>query len=1112
MQKTSDGYFYSPSDLIAFLDNQAVTWLDRLALERPGLLTRDEAEEAQELVRQSGDEHERRFLETLRATGAVVEIDRGDRDALRKTQAAMLAGQEVIYQARLAHGEFSGWADFLFRVDGPSDLGSYHYEVWDTKLARGMKPYFAIQLCCYAEMLAPLQGLRPPNAGIVLGSGRRQPLRLDDFWYYYQAVKRAFLGQQRGFDPDQTPPFPGMADYRHWSGHVTQLLEARDDVSFTANITTPQIQKLNAAGIVTLLGLAESRCATVPRMARPTLERLRRQARLQRKAEPGQPPPYELLNPESPAHGFGLLPPASPADVCFDMEGYPLADGGLEYLFGATHSERGQLQFRDWWAHDPQKERAAFEGFIDWVYARWRRDPSMHIYHYAAYEPAAVKRLMCRYATREHEVDELLRHHVFVDLYRIVRQALLVGEPAYSLKNVEHLYLPARGTEVATAGDSIVYYHRWLISPDGGTWRESPTLRMIRDYNQADCDSTWGLVEWLRARQSECGQAYVAPPPPAEVNEQLTARAALAREMLAGLDLAPSLPPERRRVTELLAHLIEFHRRELKSRYWAMFERAAMTEQELIEDADCLAGLQRTKRPPVPDKQSFIYEYEFPEQETKPRAGDRVLLAADTRTRLVIETFDADARKLTLRRGKKHGALPDYLSLLPDEIVDPKTMVQSIERTVRAFHAGAALPPALEDFLYRRPPRCQGLPDPLAAALSLNNSALCIQGPPGCGKTLTGGRLIAALIQQGKRVAVASNSHHAIALLMKSALDAAAELGLEVSAVKCGENGADQLPAGVDVVDNSGLFDLHPLPELAGGTAWVFSRAEAAGLFDYLFIDEAGQVSVANLVAMAPAAANLVLLGDQMQLSQPIQGLHPGESGLSVLDYFLEDHATVPEGRGVFLPDTYRLHPELCEFISSAIYENRLHADKCTSRRAIRFDHAPQLVPVPAGLVYVPVEHDGNSYESPEEVDAVRRIIGELTQQSLLLPGHRARRLGLQDILVVAPFNLQVQALQTALPGVRVGTVDKFQGQQAPVVIFSMAASEGRAVPRGIEFLFDPHRMNVALSRAQILAVLVASPALERTSCSTLEQMRVVNLFCRAAQEGLPQRRRIAGR
>jgi predicted RecB family nuclease len=360
MYKRDNELLYSPSDLNAFLENEAVTWLDRLNLECPGELKADEPAEEDALIRRTGDEHEQSFLTGLEGGGSdVAMIGRNDRAAFAKTIHAMRQGREVIYQARLQHGEFAGWADFLFRVDGRSTLGAWHYEVWDTKLSRSLKPYFVIQLCCYAEMLNSIQGRMSDEVGIILGNGDRKPLPVLDYWFYYRAIKRAFLDQQRGFNRNHPPAFSGLADYRHWTGHVSRMLEARDDVAQVANIRRSQIEKLATAGITTMAGLAASGLETLPGMATSTFQRLRSQARLQCASVPGTPPPYEVSAPDADAkrQGFAMLPPPSRNDVCFDIEGYPLIDGGLEYLLGATTCEGGGLRFQDWWA--PVRLRSA---------------------------------------------------------------------------------------------------------------------------------------------------------------------------------------------------------------------------------------------------------------------------------------------------------------------------------------------------------------------------------------------------------------------------------------------------------------------------------------------------------------------------------------------------------------------------------------------------------------------------------------------------------------------------------------------------------------------------------------------------------------------------------
>jgi uncharacterized protein len=295
---------------------------------------------------------------------------------------------------------------------------------------------------------------------------------------------------------------------------------------------------------------------------------------------------------------------------------------------------------------------------------------------------------------------------------------------------------------------------------------------------------------------------------------------------------------------------------------------------------------------------------------------------------------------------------------------------------------------------------------------------------------------------------------------------------------------------------------------LIGGTAWAFSHIAAEGTLDYLFVDEAGQVSVANLVGMAPSTRNIILVGDQMQLSKPIKGSHPGESGTSTLGYLLQGHATIPDDLGIFLGETWRMHPEVCRFISGAVYEDRLMPKPLTESRTINFRNGPgRYIQQSAGVVFIPVEHEGNTYESEEEAEVITQIVGELTRQLLTESGKPDRPLTRDDILVVTPYNLQVRILRERLSGIRVGTVDKFQGQEAAVVLYSMCASSGDASPRGIEFLFSKNRLNVAISRAQTLAVVVGNRSLARTRCTTLGQMQLVNVFCRAVEHSAVRRR-----
>ncbi|HEY7511841.1 MAG TPA: DEAD/DEAH box helicase, partial [Vicinamibacteria bacterium] len=385
-------------------------------------------------------------------------------------------------------------------------------------------------------------------------------------------------------------------------------------------------------------------------------------------------------------------------------------------------------------------------------------------------------------------------------------------------------------------------------------------------------------------------------------------------------------------------------------------------------------------------------------------------------------------------------------------------------------------------------------------ALALDRSCLAVQGPPGSGKTRTGARIVLELVRSGRRVGVTANSHKAIANLLDELCRSAERAGVALDVVqKASDDGRCGHPmvrpaagnAEVEAALRAGQV------QVLAGTPWLFAREALEGTLDTLVVEEAGQLSLANVVAVGGAARSLVLLGDPRQLAQPSKASHPPGAERSALEHLLGEHETIPPELGVFLATTRRLHPSLARFVSEAFYGGRLvsHA----SCAAQRIGGAGPLAG--AGLRYVPVEHAGNRTVSAEEVTAVRGLLGELVGRPFTDRDGATRPLEIGDVLVVAPYNAQVARLGAALPtGARAGTVDKFQGQQAPVVIYSMAASSGEDVPRGLEFLMSPNRLNVALSRAQALAILVCSPALLQPACRTAEQVRLANALCRLVE------------
>jgi len=517
---TSGKLIFSPSDLVRYLESPFASWMDRHHLENPGLLTPDPQSEDMKLIADSGIAHEAVILKDWKSTmPGLVEIhDRDLEVAHKNTLEAIAQRAPVIYQGALRHGDFAGFTDFL-----ELDPSSGTYLLWDTKVARSIKPYYAVQLCCYAEMLGQTPGTSMPEYfGIILGTLERPQLRVSEYFDYYLSIKEGFLKLQQSYDGDisKRPEPEPRADHGSWTSEAETFFDSTDHLVRVAGISANQIKKLRAAGIDTLEKLANSAGVRVEKMRTEALNKLVAQAGLQhatresRKINPEAPAAIKVLpNENGKVHGFHALPAPDPADVYFDMEGYPIAVGGLEYLWGAGYLENGKFSFKDWWAHDRDEEKEALRGFITWVHTRWKENPAMHIYHYAPYEVGAVRRLMSRHDTSQDEVNELLRNGVFIDLFHVVKKALLIGDKNYSIKTVEKIYRSGRtrDTEVATSIGSVVHYARWIDSGESKNWQASPILKGIRDYNEDDCRSTKELADWLRDLASRHGFAPHTP-------------------------------------------------------------------------------------------------------------------------------------------------------------------------------------------------------------------------------------------------------------------------------------------------------------------------------------------------------------------------------------------------------------------------------------------------------------------------------------------------------------------------------------------------------------------------------------------------------------------------
>jgi len=642
----------------------------------------------------------------------------------------------------------------------------------------------------------------------------------------------------------------------------------------------------------------------------------------------------------------------------------------------------------------------------------------------------------------------------------------------------------------------------------------------IESYNADDCLSTASLRDWLEGlRRAECERGVDIPRQTATDDaapENVTERQQRVQALVAALQSGVPADEEQRTPEQaarwLLSNLLDWHRREAKVAFWEKYRLRDLGDEELQDERAAISGLSFIREvPAVGRKKRPLHYYSFPLQETKIGEGSSVYyrdISIGT-----VEEIDPIEGVLAVRKSTKAisehpPALYTYEIVSADELADSLSRIA--ERVVANAFAQAEPDRAAFDLLFKRPPRLTG-GTPLhmegeaiidaAKRLSfcLDHTVLAIQGPPGAGKTFTGAQMILAALRDGKRVGVTANSHKVIRNLLENVQAAALEAGSAV--VRCVHKITEQNDECPDWLteetnNEEALTAIRTGEcEVLAGTAWLWSRADAVGAVDLLFVDEAGQMSLANALAMAPATKNMVLLGDPQQLDQPLQGSHPLGADVSALEHVLDGHKTIPPGKGLFLDQTWRMHPSICSFTSEVFYENLLRSHSGLENQ--RLDGHRWLGH--SGLRFLPVKHDGNQNSSLEEVDSIARLVEELLTPEVHWVDEKGlrRRLRREDILIVAPYNAQVAALARRLPGMRIGSVDKFQGQQAPVVIYSMATSSPTDAPRGMEFLYSLNRLNVATSRAKAMSILVASTKLLEPECKTPRQLQLANALCR---------------
>ncbi len=1140
MRLTDNDLVLSATDLSNFLSCR-----HRTALEMAEARGRQERprwdDPLLEILFKRGLEHEKAYVESLRADGCDV-VDLSD---VRQPDAAgaqtldlLRSGADVIVQPALGLGHWYGRPDVLLRVDKPSALGAWSYEIADTKLTRDTRAGTILQLGVYSEMLRAVQGASPERFYVVTPD-LKVPFRTDDYAAYFRWIRAQMEGVVvQGDEVVAAAHYPEPVDHCDvcpWFSKCNKKRHDDDHLSIVAAISRLQRRELESRGVATLTALAR---LPVPLPFKPsrgaveTYVRVHEQARVQLESQGKTQPVHELL-PLEEGKGLSRLPAPSPGDVFLDLEGDSFArEGGRQYLFGVvTLDAAGTPTYRAFWALDDREERQAFESVMDLIVRSWKTHEGMHVYHYAPYEPTALKALMGRYATREEDLDELLRAGRFVDLYGVVRQGLRVGIERYSIKNLEVLYGFERTVQLEQASRSLRVMEQALELGCAGTVAKE-VRETVEGYNRDDCVSAFHLRNWLerlRAEMVASGKSIPRPTPQqGEASEKVDERArrveALRAQLLDGVPQGRADRSPEQQARWLLAYLLDWHRREDKASWWEYFRLRDLPEQDLFDEPQAVAGLTYTGRVDAACRSktgrptgSVIDRYRYPAQEIEIRPKDELKLNDGTKLGDVVRVdrtaFTIDVRKGPTQAERHPTAAFAHKYVKTDVLEDAIYRFGETVAKLRAVSSDKSQPnPVAGHLLLAETPRLRsGKFGPAAGESAvqfavrvvsdLDQTTLAIQGPPGSGKTFSGGEMICALVAQGKKVGVTATGHKVIRNLLEAVAKAAKEK--KVVDVRLAhrtddpEAGDAMSIAALDSNEGARTALQSGQVNVLGGTAWLWARPEFANSVDVLFVDEAGQMSLANVLAVSAAAKSIVLLGDPQQLDQPQKGTHPEGVNVSALEHILGDHQTIPPDRGIFLPITWRLAPSICAFTSELFYEGKL-----ASKSGLEHQRLAGVGELDgSGVRVIEVQHDGNRNSSEEEIDVVAGLVARLTAQGArwVDEDRDVTQITSADILIVAPYNAQVVRLAQRLEptGVRVGTVDKFQGQQAPVVIYSMATSRPEDAPRGMEFLYSLNRLNVATSRAMCMAILVASPRLFEPECGTPRQMRLANALCR---------------
>ncbi len=1109
---------YSASDLSNF-ESCKCHIINKIRISKGVKIKKIEATRTEDEYKKQGKEIELNYLSKLGSFTSINE-DLTNKEKLSLTKAAIRNGDNFIYQPYLRNGNFHGYPDILKKV---SNGKSYSYEVIDIKRAKEPKKSHITQIHTYNFLLIQEEGYTPNQFHIVNGINHNlNSFKVEDSFDNFRDLKSEFEN------------YVSMLEEKT----VTELEEILLEVCLFNNKKIPQCETIppendltNVVGlnkkqkkilyplVKNIAGLSSFKVKKIKGISEVVQKKLIKQATIQNKKIINKKNYWELL-PFIENKGFYKLPKKNNNDLFFDIEGDPTVDGGHEYLFGFINNDLSE--FTSYWAEDYKQELKAFEKTIKFLKDHYSKFPESHIYHYNHYETTALKRLSIKYDFGSDTLAELLRNNKFIDLYPVVRESIITSEPGLSIKNLEVFYMKKRNTEVISGSDSVDKFLEWK------EFREKHLLTEIELYNKDDCISTKKLLEWLHSikpvdihykEQEKKEKTDKQKEAENKSLEKIKKYQKIKKEVLLvnGEDLD---------IKQLIADMTFIYKREASVDWWMFFERLNKDYQELLEDMQCIASLKKINS--FYNEEGYpILKLKHPEQDFKINLEDTVtylkgevsagpkLYSTDFKNNIIeLKYSKTKIDKITGERVRIDlNNLPDEIDIGSYNRDNSPQLMEALSRFSFNFINKKNNYKNIISFLYKKKPKFeknfQFIDESSDKALfnnilNLSNSYLFIQGPPGTGKTYKIANVIISLIGNGKKVAITSNSHKAIDNVLE-VIDRIAHSknfsfkGMRISSGNKGKYTSSNIILQTRYKD----FFTEGCCLLAA-TKFQMSKETYDQIFDYIFIDEAGQFSIADAIITSMSAKNTILVGDPNQLGQPSNIIHPGESGKSCISYVLGDRITIPPDQGVLLDTSYRMTPAINDFISATFYEDKLKSHISNQQRKLNFKNNSKnkFLYKEEGIILIETEHENNSQTSEEEIIIVKDIYDYLLDQTIFdFPDTsgsqiQEREITLNDILVVAPYNAQVNRISQALfEGNRTGTVDKFQGQQAPISILSMTSSDDENAPRGIDFLFDPKRLNVAVSRAQCLSVVIMNKSLFRSDINNMKQFNMINNF-----------------